>query len=94
MDHSRKMLRFRDMRLFLNPPTQHEALMRARSASLAIRIKKPGIYYTLSPLFWSKKDCSVKIDSDFESIFDVLFDGVNQNYILLFLHAKKIGINM
>ena len=34
MDHSRKMLRFRDMLLFLNPPTQHEALLRARSASL------------------------------------------------------------
>ena len=32
MDHSRKMLRFRDMRLFSNPPTQHEALLRARSA--------------------------------------------------------------
>ena len=36
MDHSRKMLRFRDMLLFLNPPTQHEALLRARSAALAI----------------------------------------------------------
>ena len=35
MDHSRKMLRFRDMLLFLNPPTQHEALLRARSAALA-----------------------------------------------------------
>ena len=34
MDHSRKMLSFRDMLLFLNPPTQHEALLRARSASL------------------------------------------------------------
>ena len=38
MDHSRKMLRFQDMLLFLNPPTQHEALLRARSAALAIRL--------------------------------------------------------
>ena len=51
--------------------------------------KKTGIYYTLSPLFWSKKDCSVKIDSNFESIFDMLSDGVNQNYISLFFHAKN-----
>ena len=39
MDHSRKMLRFRDMLLFLNPPTQHEALLRARSAALAMNTK-------------------------------------------------------
>ena len=32
MDHSRNMLRFRDMLPFLNPPTQHKALLRARSA--------------------------------------------------------------
>ena len=38
MDHSRKMLRFRDMLLFLNPPTQHEALLRARSAALVMNI--------------------------------------------------------
>ena len=36
-----------------------------------------------------KKDCSVKIDSDFESIFDVLFDGVNQNYLSLFFMLKN-----
>ena len=41
MDHSRKMLRFRDMLLFLNPPTQHEALLQARSASLRCARKYP-----------------------------------------------------
>ena len=40
-------------------------------------------------IIFVKKDCSEKTYSDFWSIFDVLFDGVNKKYIFLFFHAKK-----
>ena len=50
MDHSRKMLRFRDMRLFSNPPTQHEALLRARSAR-SLRSQLPGSRVSIDMLF-------------------------------------------
>ena len=35
------------------------------------------------------KCSSKKIYSDFESILDVVFDGGNQNYMLLLFHAKN-----
>ena len=52
-------------------------------------INKPENSYAYSKLFRWKKDSSEKNYSDFWSIFDVLSDGVNKNYILLFLNAEK-----